>query len=228
MWTNENRARCDRSKLCHPSDLTDAEWALAAPLIPPARRGGNERTAVVREAVNGVMSILSTGCRWAALPGRSAARPVVPAPPKQSKTVCDTGACSWQAPPERNSSVPMRRVASWLPAPGTGGVAPAVGCSANGCGGSRPGPAAGRPTASLPLGATSTPPRVPPPSARPRPAGRSPSASTRRFAACWSACHVPGPAALCLLGYRRPAVPLPRPAPRLRRLRATEQADDGL
>ncbi len=65
MWTNENRARYDRSKLRYPSDLTDAEWAIIAPLIPPAKRGGNKRTVVEREIVNGLMYILSTGCQWA-------------------------------------------------------------------------------------------------------------------------------------------------------------------
>ena len=68
MWTNENRGRYDRSKLRYPSDLTDEEWAVIAPLIPPAKRGGNKRTANVREVVNGLMYILSTGCQWAALP----------------------------------------------------------------------------------------------------------------------------------------------------------------
>src|SRR4051794_6096892 len=68
MWTNENRARYNRSKLRYPSDLADAEWAIIAPLIPPAKRGGNKRTVVEREIVNGVMYILSTGCQWAALP----------------------------------------------------------------------------------------------------------------------------------------------------------------
>ncbi len=68
MWTNENRARYDRRGLRYPSDLTDAEWGLIAPLIPPAKRGGNKRTVVVREVVNGVMYILSTGCQWSALP----------------------------------------------------------------------------------------------------------------------------------------------------------------
>lgn len=43
MWTVENRARYDRSKLRYPSDLTDEEWALIGPLIPPAERGGNKR-----------------------------------------------------------------------------------------------------------------------------------------------------------------------------------------
>ena len=68
MWTNENRGRYDRSKLRYPSDLTDEEWAVIAPLIPPAKRGGNKRTANVREVVNGLMYILGTGCQWAALP----------------------------------------------------------------------------------------------------------------------------------------------------------------
>ena len=68
MWTTENRGRYDRGKLRYPSDLTDAEWALVAPLIPPAKRGGNKRTVDVREVVNGIMYILGTGCQWAALP----------------------------------------------------------------------------------------------------------------------------------------------------------------
>jgi transposase len=68
MWTDENRARYDRSKLRYPSDLTDQEWSLIEPLIPPAKRGGNRRTVVVREVVDGVMYILSTGCQWSALP----------------------------------------------------------------------------------------------------------------------------------------------------------------
>ena len=44
MWTIENRPLYDRSKLRYPSDLTDDEWSLIKPLIPPAKRGGNKRT----------------------------------------------------------------------------------------------------------------------------------------------------------------------------------------
>ncbi len=77
MWTVENRACYDRSKLRYPSDLTDAEWALVEPLIPPAKRGGNKRTVDVREVVNGPMHILSTGCQWAALPKDLAPRSTV-------------------------------------------------------------------------------------------------------------------------------------------------------
>ena len=64
MWTNENRGRYDRSKLRYPSDLTDEEWAFIAPVIPPAKRGGGKRTVSVRDVVNGLMNVLSTGCQW--------------------------------------------------------------------------------------------------------------------------------------------------------------------
>jgi hypothetical protein len=46
MWTAKNRGRYDRSKLRYPSDLTDDEWAHVAPLIEPAKRGGNRRDDV--------------------------------------------------------------------------------------------------------------------------------------------------------------------------------------
>ena len=68
MWTVENRARYDRSALRYPSDLTDQEWALAKVAIPPAKRGGNKRTVDVREVMNGLMYVLSTGCQWRAIP----------------------------------------------------------------------------------------------------------------------------------------------------------------
>ena len=68
MWTNENRARYDRSHLRYPSDLTDDEWKLVEPLIPPGKRGGDKRTVILREVVNGLMYILSTGCQWRAIP----------------------------------------------------------------------------------------------------------------------------------------------------------------
>ncbi len=68
MWTRENRARYDRSRLRYPSDLTDEEWALIEPHIPPAKRGGNKRTVKLREVVNGLMYILSAGCQWRAIP----------------------------------------------------------------------------------------------------------------------------------------------------------------
>ena len=68
MWKNEDRAQYHRGNLRYPTDLTDAEWSLIAPLIPAAKSGGNKRTVSVREVVNGVLYILSTGSPWAQLP----------------------------------------------------------------------------------------------------------------------------------------------------------------
>ena len=68
MWTAQNRRRYDRSQLRYPSDLTDDEWAHVVPLIPPAKPGGNKRTVDVREVMNGIMYVLSTGCQWRAVP----------------------------------------------------------------------------------------------------------------------------------------------------------------
>ena len=68
MWTTENRARYDRRHLRYESDLTDEEWAEIAPQIPSAKRGGNKRTVDIREDVNGIMYILSTGCQWTQSP----------------------------------------------------------------------------------------------------------------------------------------------------------------
>ena len=68
MWTTENRGRYDRSRLHYPSDLTDEEWKLVEPLIPPAKRGGDKRTVNIREVVNGMMYVLFTGCQWRAMP----------------------------------------------------------------------------------------------------------------------------------------------------------------
>jgi transposase len=68
MWTAEQRRRHEQVGLRYPSDLTDTEWALVEPLIPPAKRGGRKRTVTVREVLNGIFYVLATGCQWRALP----------------------------------------------------------------------------------------------------------------------------------------------------------------
>lgn len=68
MWTKANRGKYNRDGLRYPSDLTNAEWALVEPLIPPAKRGGRRREVEVREVLNGLLYVLSTGCQWRAVP----------------------------------------------------------------------------------------------------------------------------------------------------------------
>ena len=66
MWTTENRHRYDRDKLRYPSDLTDAEWQLIKPLIPPAKRGGGKRTvdmAILRDIYDAAQIDGATGVR---------------------------------------------------------------------------------------------------------------------------------------------------------------------
>ncbi len=60
--------RHNRDKLRYPSEPTDAEWALVAPLIPPAKHGGRRREHEERALVDGVMHVLSTGCQWRHVP----------------------------------------------------------------------------------------------------------------------------------------------------------------
>jgi transposase len=68
MWTDENRQNYNRDWLRYPSDLTDEEWSQVAKLIPSAKRGGRRRKVEVREVLNGIMYVLSTGCQWRYVP----------------------------------------------------------------------------------------------------------------------------------------------------------------
>jgi putative transposase len=52
----------------YPTDLTDAEWAMLAPFIPPAKAGGRPRTTDMREVVNAIFYMLRSGCQWRMLP----------------------------------------------------------------------------------------------------------------------------------------------------------------
>ena len=52
----------------YPTDLTDEQWRLVEPMIPPAKRGGRRRTADMREVLNGINYLVRTGCQWRAIP----------------------------------------------------------------------------------------------------------------------------------------------------------------
>lgn len=68
MRMKANRGKYNRDGLRYPSDFTDAEWTLVEPLIPPAKHGGRRREVDVREVLNGLLYVLSTGCQWRAAP----------------------------------------------------------------------------------------------------------------------------------------------------------------
>ena len=50
------------------SDLTDAQWQRIAPLIPPAKPGGRQRSVNIREVLNAIFYRTKTGCQWRNLP----------------------------------------------------------------------------------------------------------------------------------------------------------------
>ncbi len=52
----------------YPTDLTDAEWALLNPCIPPAKSGGRPFLHEKREIVNAIRYILRSGCAWRLMP----------------------------------------------------------------------------------------------------------------------------------------------------------------
>jgi len=52
----------------YPSDLTDAQWQVIEPMIPPERWGGRTREVAMREVVNGMLYLNRTGCQWRAIP----------------------------------------------------------------------------------------------------------------------------------------------------------------
>ena len=56
------------SRQAYPSDLTDAEWAIIEPLLPPPVPAGAPRKVDLREVINAISYVLTTGCAWKALP----------------------------------------------------------------------------------------------------------------------------------------------------------------
>ena len=52
----------------YPTDLTEAEWTLLAPLIPVAKPGGRPRPTDMHEVINAIFYVLRGGCQWRLLP----------------------------------------------------------------------------------------------------------------------------------------------------------------
>lgn len=56
------------TRKAYKSDLTDKEWQIIKPLIPPPKPGGHPRTVDMRQVVNAIFYLLRTGCSWEMLP----------------------------------------------------------------------------------------------------------------------------------------------------------------
>lgn len=68
VWTETTRTRYARHFGRYASDLTDQEWALVAPLLPPPKTTGRPRRTAMRDILDAILYIASTGCAWRMLP----------------------------------------------------------------------------------------------------------------------------------------------------------------
>jgi transposase len=67
-WSETTRPKYRRAELRYASDLTDEEWALIEPHLPPAGLLGRPRTTALRSVVDALLYLLTTGCQWRLLP----------------------------------------------------------------------------------------------------------------------------------------------------------------
>lgn len=52
----------------YPSDLTNVEWTILEPLLPPKKSVGSEREVDLREVINALMYVADNGIKWRAMP----------------------------------------------------------------------------------------------------------------------------------------------------------------
>ena len=56
------------ARKAYPTDLTDAQWTILEPLVPPSKHGGRPRAVNMREVINTIMYLNRAGCQWDMLP----------------------------------------------------------------------------------------------------------------------------------------------------------------
>jgi putative transposase len=62
------RTATTQTRRLYDTDLTDAQWEILLPLLPPPPGGGRPRTTDMREVLNAILYKLRTGCAWHLLP----------------------------------------------------------------------------------------------------------------------------------------------------------------
>lgn len=66
VWTEETRRRT--GELGCGGRLSDAQWQLLEPMVPPAKHGGRRRSVDMRRVLDGIFHVVRTGCQWRHLP----------------------------------------------------------------------------------------------------------------------------------------------------------------
>ena len=52
------------TRTAYATDLSDEQWAILEPVIPPAKGGGRPREVNMREVINTILYLNRTGCQW--------------------------------------------------------------------------------------------------------------------------------------------------------------------
>ena len=68
MWTDATLGQHARKGPSLPSDLTDAEWTILEPFVPPASHVGRPRKWPMRRIVDAMLYLLRGGLPWRMLP----------------------------------------------------------------------------------------------------------------------------------------------------------------
>ena len=127
MWTATTRAQHRRDGLRFASDLTDAEWVVIEPLLPPPAKVGRPSEWPMREIVNAIFYVLRGGVSWRMLPPCFPPRQTVYGSSRRGRTTgsgrrsrtisvsvrprpqlwrdeCQAGLCLWVVPMFQGSS----------------------------------------------------------------------------------------------------------------------------
>ncbi|WP_412051280.1 IS5 family transposase [Hoeflea sp. Naph1] len=67
-WTPFTRRHHDRSGMRYASDLTDREWSMIEPVMPPQPQRGRRRKTSLRDVMDAIFYLLQSGCQRALLP----------------------------------------------------------------------------------------------------------------------------------------------------------------
>ena len=67
-WNGTTQKKYRRNAERYESDLTDGEWLLVKPLLPPPSKLRRPRSTDLREVFNAIRYMLATGCQWRAIP----------------------------------------------------------------------------------------------------------------------------------------------------------------
>src|ERR1044071_7040338 len=110
MWTPTTRDQYSRTALRYETDLTDAEWAIIEPHMPPPAKLGRPPDWTFREIIDGIFYILRGGIPWRLMP-----TDLPPWPPASGKSCrrLAAGDSAKAGPPEKHDLSSWRVVDDW-------------------------------------------------------------------------------------------------------------------